>query len=83
MLEPVWYRRRRRGGNVTDVLEGLVLLHVLRHQTMLFGRCMRIARGRALVFVVFIVLVLLAHEVFRALVLVCAAILRDLSARLH
>lgn len=60
---------------MTDVLEGLVLLHVLRHQTMLFGRCMRIARGRALVFVVFIVLVLLAHEVFRALVLMCAAIL--------
>ena len=75
MLEPIRYRRRRRGGNVTDVLEGLRVLHVVRHQTMLFGRCMRIARGRAVVLVVFIVIVLLAHEVFRALVLVSATIL--------
>lgn len=65
---------------MTDVLEGR---HVVWHQTVLLGGGMRVAGRGALVFVVFVVVILLAHEVFRAFVLVCAAILRDLSARLR
>jgi hypothetical protein len=66
---------------VSDVLEGLRMLQVVRHQGVL-RRGVRVARSSALVVVLIVVVaVLLAHEVLRALVLVGAAILRDLSAR--
>ena len=68
---------------MTDVLELLRVLHVVRHQAMLLWRGVRVARRRAIVLVVLIVVVFLAHEILRAFVLVCAAILRDLSARFH
>jgi hypothetical protein len=64
---------------MSDVLEACVL-QVVRHHGMLW-RGVRLARHAALfVVVVFIVGVLLAHKVLGALVLMCAAILRDLSA---
>ena len=69
---------------MTDVLEGLRVLHVVRHQAMLLWRGVRVAWRRAIVVLIFVVVaVLLAHEILRTLVFVCAAILRDLSARLH
>lgn len=68
---------------MTDVLEGLGVLHVVWHQAVLLGRGVRVAWRRAFVVLIFVVVVLLAHEVLRPLVFVCAAILRDLSARLH
>ena len=69
---------------MTDVLEGLCVLHVVRHQAMLLWWGVRIAWRRAvLIFVVVVVDVFLAHEVLGALVFVCAAILRNLSARLY
>jgi hypothetical protein len=77
----VGHGRRGRRRRVSDVLEGLRMLQVVRHQGVL-GRGVRVARCSALVVVVFIVVaVLLAHKVLGALVLVRAAILRDLSAR--
>jgi hypothetical protein len=83
MLEAVRYRRRGRGRDVTDVLELLRVLHVVWHQAMLLWWGVRVAWRRAIVVLVFIVVILLAHEVLWALVFVRAAILRDLSARLH
>ncbi len=83
MLEAVrdgWRGRRR---DVTDVLKGLGMLHVVWHQAVLLGRCVRVAWRRAVVVLIVVLIVFLAHEVLRPLVLVCAAILRDLSARLH
>lgn len=69
---------------MTDVLERLRMVHVVRHQAVLLWWGVRVAWRRAiLVFVLVLVAILLAHEVFRALVFMCAAILRDLSARLH
>lgn len=68
---------------MTNVLEGLCMLHVVLHQAMLLGRGVGVAWRCALVVLVFIVLVLLSHEIFRAFVLVCAAILRNLSVQLH
>jgi ABC-type protease/lipase transport system fused ATPase/permease subunit len=66
---------------MADVLEGLRVLQVVRHHGML-GRGVRIAWRRTfLVLVVFLVAVLLVHKVLGPLVLVGAAILRDLSAR--
>ena len=57
------------------------MLHMVLHHGVL-GWGVRISWRRALVvFVVFIVAVLLAHEVLRALVFVSSAILRDLSAQ--
>lgn len=66
---------------MADVLKGLRMLYVVWHQTMLLGRSVGVARRRAVVLVLFVVIVLLAHEVLRTLVFVCAAILRNLSAR--
>jgi hypothetical protein len=65
---------------MADVLVGLRVLQMVRHHAVL-GRGMRVSRRGAalLVLIVFIVAIFLAHEVLRALVLVCAAILRDLS----
>jgi len=64
---------------MSDVLEGLRVLQMVRHHAMVW-RGMRVARhGALLILVVFIVGVLLAHKVLGALVLVRAAILRDLS----
>jgi len=83
VLEAVRYRRRGGGCDVTDVLEGLRVLHVVRHQAMLLWRGVGVAWRRAILVLILVVIVLLAHKVLRALVLVCAAILRDLSARLH
>jgi hypothetical protein len=69
---------------VADVLEGLRVLHVMRHQAMLLWWGVRIAWRRAVVvFVLILVAVLLAHEILRTLVFMRAAILRDLSAQLH
>jgi hypothetical protein len=66
---------------VSDVLEGLRMLQVVRHQGVLW-RGVGVARSSALIVVLIVVVaVLLAHKVLRALVLVGAAILRDLSAR--
>jgi hypothetical protein len=77
----VGHGRRGRGRRVADVLVGLRVLQVVRHHGML-RRGVRVARRSALVVVVvLIVAVLLAHEVLGPLVLVRAAILRDLSAR--
>jgi hypothetical protein len=68
---------------MSDVLESLGVLQMVRHDTVLW-RSMRVAWNGILIFVVvFVVSVLLAHEVLGALVLVCAAILRDLSAHIH
>jgi len=73
-----WRRGRRRC--VADVLEGLGVLQMVRHHTVL-GRGVRVSCDGALfILVVLVVAVLLAHKVLGALVLVCAAILRDLSA---
>jgi hypothetical protein len=75
----IGHGRRGRRRRVSDVLVGLRVLEMVRHHTVL-GRGVRVARCSALlVLVVFIVAVLLAHKVLGALVLVCAAILRDLS----
>ena len=65
---------------MADVLVSLRVLQMVRHHVVL-GRGVRVSwRGAALlVLVVFIVAVLLAHKVLWALVLMCAAILRDLS----
>ena len=83
VLEAVRYRRRSGGCDVTDVLEGLRVLHVVRHHAMLLGRGVGVAWRRAIFVLVLVLVILLAHKVLRAFVLVCAAILRDLSARLH
>jgi hypothetical protein len=73
-----WWRGR--GRRVSNVLVGRGVLQVVWHHGML-GRGVRVARSSALVVVVvFIVAVLLAHEVLGPLVLMRAAILRDLSA---
>lgn len=74
MLETVRYGRRGRGGYVSDVLESLGMLHMVGHQAVLLWRSVRVAWRRAVVFVVIVVIVFLAHEVLRPLVLVCAAI---------
>lgn len=64
---------------MSDALEGLRVLQMVRHHGVIW-RGVRVARhGAVLILVVFIVGVLLAHEVLRALVFVRAAILRDLS----
>jgi hypothetical protein len=77
----VGHGRRGRGRRVSDVLEGLRMLQVVRHQGVLW-RGVGVARSSALIVVLIVVVaVLLAHKVLRALVLVGAAILRDLSAR--
>lgn len=63
---------------MSDVLE-LGVLH-MRGDHAMFRRSVRVARKAAFfVVIVVIVAVLLAHKVLGALVLVCAAILRDLS----
>lgn len=68
---------------MSDVLEGLGMLQMMRHHAMLWWG-VRVARYSILiVFIVVIVGVLLAHEVLGPLVLVCSAILRDLSAHVH
>ena len=64
---------------MSDVLERGIVLEGVSHHGVLWGR-VRVARGRAshhgdVLVVVLIVPVGLAHEVLRALVLVCAAIL--------
>jgi hypothetical protein len=65
---------------VSDVLIGRGVLQVVWHHGML-GRGVRVARSSALVVVVvFIVTVFLAHKILGPLVLMRAAILRDLSA---
>jgi hypothetical protein len=62
-----------------DVLVCLGMLQMMRHHSVLW-RGVRVSWDSALVIlVVFIIAVLFAHEVLRTLVLVCAAILRDLS----
>ena len=73
--------RGRHGGRcLSDVLE-LRVLHVLHHGML--GRRVRVARWRAfLIFLIIVVAVLLAGEVLRTLVLVGAAILRCGSARM-
>jgi hypothetical protein len=72
--------RRGRRRRVADVLVGLRVLEMVRHHTVL-GRGVRVpwCSGALVVLVLVIVAVLLAHKVLGALVLVCAAILRDLS----
>lgn len=72
-----WRGSRRR--RVSHVLERGVVLDVVSHHGMLWRR-VRLPRGRAshhgaVLVVVLIVPVGLAHEVFWAFVLVCAAIL--------
>jgi hypothetical protein len=60
------------------VLE-LRVLHVMGHHRVL-GRGVRVSRqGGLFVLLIVVVAVLLAHKVLWTLVLVCAAILRDLS----
>ena len=79
LLERAVANGRRHGGRaVADVLE-LRVLHVMGHHGVL-GRRVRVW-GEAAFFVAIVVVVaiLLAHEVLGALVLVCAAILGDLS----
>jgi hypothetical protein len=50
---------------------------------MLLRRGVGVAWRRAILVFVLVVIILLAHKVLRAFVLVCAAILRDLSVRLR
>lgn len=55
------------------------MLHVMGHHRVL-GRGVRVSgKGALFIVVVVIVAIFLAHKVLWALVLVCAAILRDLS----
>jgi hypothetical protein len=64
------------------VLE-LRVLHVMGHHRVL-GRGVRVSRQGALfVLLIVVVAVLLAHKVLWTLVLVCAAILRDLSVSFY
>lgn len=67
---------------MAHVLEGLRVLEMVGdHGSGVVGRSVRVACGGGVVLLlVLIVAVLLAHEVLGALVLVGAAILRDLSA---
>lgn len=72
--------RGRSGGSVLDVLERRVVVKGMTHHDMV-RRSVRVPRGRAhhvtAIFVVVVVHALLAHEIFGALVLVCAAILKS------
>jgi hypothetical protein len=78
---PVGHGRGGRRRRMANVLKGLRVLQMVRHHGMV-GRSVRIARRRALVvLVVILITVLLVHKVLGPLVLVGAAILRDLSAR--
>lgn len=66
---------------MSDVLERRVVLEVVSHHGVFWGR-VRVARRRAshhaaLLVVVLVIPVRLAHEVLGAFVLVCAAILCD------
>lgn len=67
---------------MSNMLEGLGMLHMVGHQAVLLWWCVRVAWRCAVVVFVFIIVVFLAHKVFRPFVLVCAAILHSLSARL-
>lgn len=76
----VGHWRRGRGRDMTNVLEGLGMLEVVRHHRVL-GRGVRVAGSGAIVVVILVVVaVFLAHKVLGAFVLVCVAILGAVSA---
>jgi hypothetical protein len=79
--ESIGHGRRGRWRRMSNVLKGLRMLEVMGHHAMLW-RGVRVARrSTLLILVVFIIAVLLVHKVLGAFMLVCAAILRDLSVR--
>lgn len=63
---------------MSDVLE-LGMLHMMGHHGVVGGRVRVWGKGGVFVVIIVVVAVLLAHEVLGALVLVCAAILGNLS----
>jgi hypothetical protein len=72
----------RRGGrsNVTNMLEGLGMLEVVRHHRVLGWGMRVVGSGTIVVFVFIVITVLFAHEVLGTFVFVRIAILEGVSA---
>lgn len=73
-----WWGSRR--GGMPDMLEGRLVLEMMRHHGM-FRRSVGVPRrgSHVLIFLIVVVHILLTHEVFGAFVFVSSAILYSLS----